>query len=146
MASLDLSLEDYFDDVTEDAKQAQLSAEGYSDLKALKILDEFLQPNSTISLMAATDSIIGLLPPWDNSPSLSPSVGFAFVVYEVARHIPWNHPSMLKLVSLVECLGWSNRFSDLDALKVNDPCHQLFSSCVHLLTMNNQPESKRRMA
>lgn len=118
MAALDLSLDEFFEDVSEEQRNAQLTQKGYSDSKALRILDTFLQPDSTMTLETVQNLILDLLPPWENRSGTQPAISFAYVCYEVALHIPWKHPSQLKLAWLIERLGWSDRFSDLANIKV----------------------------
>jgi hypothetical protein len=120
MAALNLSLDEYFslpegsDEVP--VKERTAGKDGYTDHKALGILNTFLQPTGEMCLETAANSIVDLLPaqrPWTNE-----ALSFASLCYEVALHIPWDHPSQLKLAWLVAELGWSKKFTNFAPFKV----------------------------
>ena len=121
--AIDLSLDEYFalpegsDELA--VKELTAGKEGYTDHRALGILNSFLQPNGTMCLETAVSSIVDLLPaqrPWENE-----ALSFSSLCYEVALHIPWNHPSQLKLAWFVGRLGWSEKFTKFASIKVYAP-------------------------
>jgi hypothetical protein len=87
--------------------------------RALPILDKFLQPETTLSLENAANSILDLIASSEKAGRTREAINFASLCYEVARNIPWNHPALLRLAWLVERLGWSDKFSKLGAIKVS---------------------------
>ena len=84
-ARLDLKLEDPGDDLLSD--------------QAFDILRDTLQPDSETPLETAVQKIVALLP--EGKP-YSREVGvFLETCYELADQIPYSHPSMTKLTTLV---------------------------------------------
>ena len=125
MAFLDLKLKHYFEvkpDFTPEPNQGILSLwksilggndgsndscsnetagrEPYSDKKVLSILQDFLQPNTTMTMQSAVNSILDILP----IDELESTEVFAFagVCLEVSGQIPYHHLAHIKLARLVE--------------------------------------------
>jgi hypothetical protein len=71
--------------------------------KVFEILRNLLQPDTDFSLNDAAEQITESLP---EGGSYSTEVGsFLWTCYELAQQIPYNHPSMTKLITLVHtCL------------------------------------------
>ena len=79
----------------------------YTDQRVFDILREFLQPDSKTSPRDAALKISSLLPQqqhikYDNSPEL---FSLWQLCIEIVWQIPYNHPSMVKLVRLIEQLN-----------------------------------------
>lgn len=70
----------------------------YSGAEVFPILN-FLQPNSEPLLSSAAKSILKLLP---DAPDSNEVYEFGNMVIELARQIPYHHPSHVKLARLME--------------------------------------------
>lgn len=66
------------------------------------ILKDFLQPDSKKILQETANSITSYLP---GEPKDDENREFAEVCFDIVEQIPYHHPSMLKLVRLMEELG-----------------------------------------
>ncbi|KAL4806920.1 hypothetical protein BDV18DRAFT_138503 [Aspergillus unguis] len=80
----------------------------YSREGVFAILNDFLQPESTMSLDKTVQSILALLP--EKAPGSTEIWSAGTVIVEVAGQIPYSHESQLKLASLVEKLSWADKF------------------------------------
>lgn len=123
--TLDLSLTEYFK--CNPVEQSE-DVVGYTDQRALPIMDTFLQPASTMSLETVAMSILNLIEASEKAGRARQQITFACLCYEIAKNIPWNHPAMLRLAWLVEKLGCSRRFARFDDIKValtGRLCHNL---------------------
>jgi hypothetical protein len=135
MASLDLKLEDYTGDSTPEMKTTTpiistlkskighkntayktAGSSAYSDDKVFIILRDFLQPDSTLSVESATQSILDLLP--ENAPLSDEIWSFGEVCFELAEQIPYYHPSQLKFARLLEYIGRSTKVNQRGTSKV----------------------------
>ena len=67
------------------------------------LLQDYLQPDSTMTIESAADSILNILPENDSSSMEVSSFGDACL--DVAEQIPYYHPGQLKLADLLEYLG-----------------------------------------
>lgn len=97
----------------------------------IDILRKALQPDATMSLEVAVEQIVALLP---RGHPYSHEVGqFVETCYEAAEQIPYNHPSMIKLVTIIDsCLNSSkllegeraqvSRFRARELLSTTDIC------------------------
>lgn len=107
---LDLRLEEPGDDPLSD--------------KIFEILCKTLQPDGELSLESAARQISSLLP--EGQP-YSDKVGrFLTTCYEVAEQIPYSHPSMIKLVSVIDACLNSSKFLDATGTEVSNSdelCH-----------------------
>lgn len=72
------------------------------DVKLTTTLNDFLQPQSEISIHDAAQSILTHLP--EDKPSSNEGFAFAALVVEVAVQIPYQHPSHARLVRLLKYL------------------------------------------
>ena len=97
MAALDLNL--YF--------EGMIIAE-----PTFQVLGEFLQPGTTLTEKSAAQKVLAILP--DNSPNSDEVWSFGRTCMEVAEQIPYHHQSQLKLVGLLERLGWSTKLGNVD--------------------------------
>ncbi|KAK2736251.1 hypothetical protein FQN57_000849 [Myotisia sp. PD_48] len=88
----------------------------FSVKETLYILEDFLQPNSTLSLEGAIDSMVPFLP---NSNQRADRYGFALLCLEFAEQIPYTHiysppeVSSTFRVSWKESEGTCNRYQEL---------------------------------
>jgi hypothetical protein len=102
MSSLTLHFED----------DGQSEGAQYSDKKAFDVLQKFLQPDSNTSVEDAAMMIFDLLPhPTEHNRAGEPGM-FGGVVYEVSQQIPYQHPSQVKLVRLIQRLAVSTKMSE----------------------------------
>jgi hypothetical protein len=68
------------------------------------VLRDALQPDSEARLESSTQQIAALLP--DREPYSNELGALLETCYEIAEQIPFSHPSMAKLVTLIySCLG-----------------------------------------
>lgn len=132
MASLKLRLEDYegqdFKGLVSSMK-SKLSHEssayktvgttGYSDTKVFRILEDFLQPDSKKSLVSTVQSILALIP--ENASLSTEAYAVGEVFLELAEQIPYQHPSQIKLVRVIEQLSRSAKVTDEPDPWVNSP-------------------------
>ena len=90
------------------AKPAPPGTRKYSNRRVFRILNKVLQPESTVTAEDAAGALASLLPlaPPDGSDELS---SIMEVFLEIAWQIPYNHPSMIKLVRTTLCVLDSNR-------------------------------------
>ena len=102
--SLDLKLEDSFDDLCKEM---------------LPILRDFLQPDTAVLLETTANKILDLLP--DKSPNSNDVWVFGEICIELAEQIPYHHPSQLKLAGLLELLGKSTKIGRICVLEVEVP-------------------------
>jgi hypothetical protein len=71
----------------------------------LIIMQDFLQPNSTMSVEEAVRRIIEVHATWEEAGSIHFSTGP--FISAIAKQIPYSHPSQLKLARLLLLLGRS---------------------------------------
>lgn len=79
----------------------------YSDEKVFVILRDFLQPDTTLSLVSAMESITEILP--EGAPESTEVWSFGTICLDLAEQIPYHHPSHQKLARLLEYLGESTK-------------------------------------
>jgi hypothetical protein len=93
--------------------------DGIAD-KVFEILRNVLQPDTDLSLNDAAQRIAESLP---EGGSYSTEVGsFLWTYYELAQRIPYNHPSMIKLIALIDtCLNSPRLINESEV-------HHLFAS------------------
>ncbi|KAI9837081.1 MAG: hypothetical protein M1819_000730 [Sarea resinae] len=91
MSSLDLKLEDPPGHALTD--------------KTFRLLRDFLQPDTVLTMESTAESILELLP--ENAPLSTDIWSFGETCIELAEQIPYYHPSQLKLAALFEHLGQS---------------------------------------
>lgn len=95
--------------ITSSAKPPKPGANKYSSRRVFRILNKTLQPESSVTAEDAAAVLATLLPPVpgpDGSDELS---SIMEVFLEIAWQIPYNHPSMIKLVRIMLCLLETNR-------------------------------------
>jgi hypothetical protein len=83
---------------------------GYTEAKVASILRDFLQPDSKTTLQSAAQSLLVLIP--SNASSNAEVRSFGDICVELAEQIPYDHPSQLKLVGLLQYLSTSPKFLD----------------------------------
>lgn len=128
MSALELKLEDwdvhetytkdYSDALGDPTQNADYKWAGTTDFRGVdvfKILNEFLQPNSELSLQSAADSILKLLP---EAPHSNEVAEFGRIVIELARQIPYHHPAHVKLAALMEEVTMSTKLMKPDGVSV----------------------------
>lgn len=80
-----------------------------------RLLRDYLQPDTTMTLESTARSILALLP--DSAPHEAPHsydvYDFGGVCIELSEQIPYHHPSQLKLVGLLELLGQSTKLGQI---------------------------------
>lgn len=92
--------------------------------KIIDVLAQVLQPENTTPLNAAVDQIVVLLP---QGQPYSDEVGdFLTTCYEAAEQIPYDHPSMIKLVTVIDsCLNSPGLSATGDETKVSSSVEAL---------------------
>ncbi|KAI9847730.1 MAG: hypothetical protein M1837_001978 [Sclerophora amabilis] len=98
MASLDLKVEDASGDILTE--------------KTFHLLRGFLQPDTSLTLDSTAQSILDLLSPY--APHSTEVWVFGETCIELAEQIPYYHPSQLKFAELLEYLGQSAVFGQID--------------------------------
>lgn len=76
--------------------------------ETFKILRDYLQPGSSMTMKSAASALLGLLP--EDAPFSTDVWVFGEMCLEVAEQIHYSHPSQMKLAALLEYLG---RFKQL---------------------------------
>ncbi|KAI9675627.1 MAG: hypothetical protein M1817_000994 [Caeruleum heppii] len=110
MTSLKFQLEDPFDDgVTE---------------KAFPLLQNFLQPNSSLGLKTTARKILELLP--DHEDQSMEVRNFGDLCIELAEQIPYHHSSQMKLVKLMEEMGKFSQLGSVYSSEVSPRRAQVF--------------------
>ena len=108
--------------LTSSAKPAPPGASRYSSRRVFRILRKVLQPESTITAEDAAGALASLLPPIASTSDGSDELSSIMEVFlEIAWQIPYNHPSMIKLVRTVLCVLESNRSLRLSNELVSAP-------------------------
>lgn len=74
--------------------------------KVLKLMQDFLQPDSTLEVSKVGHYLLAMVPEKGNRQELF-ELGEAYI--ELAEQIPYHHPSQLKLARLVELTSRSSR-------------------------------------
>lgn len=92
---------------------------GYTEAKVAAILRDFLQPDTKQSLHEAAVSLLALIP--DNAAEHAEVCSFGGICVELAEHIPYHHPSQLKLAQLLRYLSMSPKFMYKYPLAVSVP-------------------------
>lgn len=95
---LDLRLEEPGDDPISD--------------QVMDILRDTLQPDGKTSLESAVEQITALLP--KGRPSSTEVGSFVETCFEAAEQIPYSHPSMIKLVTIIDRCLKSSQLSKED--------------------------------
>lgn len=90
----------------------------YSNKRAFRILNKTLQPESSVSAEDAAGALASLLPPAPGPDSSDELSSIMEVFLEIAWQIPYNHPSMIKLVRIILCLLDTNRSSRISSEQV----------------------------
>lgn len=129
MSALELKLEDwdvhetytkdYSDALGDPAQNADYKWAGTTDFRGVdvfKSLNEFLQPNSDVSLETAAESILKLLP---EAPYSNEVAEFGRIVIELARQIPYHHPAHVKLAALMEEVTMSTKLMKPDGVSIH---------------------------
>lgn len=91
-------------------------AANFSDVKIFLVLRDFLQPDTTLSLESVVESIASFLP--KNAPLSNEIWLFGELCFDLAKHIPYHHPSQLKLARVLEYLGKSGCVTERHTPKV----------------------------
>ncbi|OIW30735.1 hypothetical protein CONLIGDRAFT_289437 [Coniochaeta ligniaria NRRL 30616] len=99
MTSLDLDLDEYYAGADDEPDPR------YKDSKEYRIMKNFLQPDSTMCLEAAAESLLELIPEHCGHG------GVVGIITLCANVVPWDHTSHLKLAYLSERLRWSPKMS-----------------------------------
>lgn len=84
--------------------------------KYFELLRDYLQPDSTLTMESVARSLEDLLP--ENAPQSPEVFGFGETCIEVAEQIPYQHPSQLKFVGLLEYLANSPKLGRVHTSKV----------------------------
>jgi hypothetical protein len=135
MASLDLKLEGSTGTPGQEAKKSSsiistlnskfshgtpaykaTGTSAFSIDKVFVILRDLLQPDTTLSLESAAESVLALLP--ENAPLSTEIWSFGEVCFELSEQIPYHHPSQLKLARFLEYIGRSTKVNDKMTSKV----------------------------
>lgn len=135
MASLDLKLEGSTGTPGQEAKKSSsiistlnskfshgtpaykaTGTSAFSIDKVFVILRDLLQPDTTLSLESAAESVLALLP--EKAPLSTEIWSFGEVCFELSEQIPYHHPSQLKLARLLEYIGRSTKVNDKMTSKV----------------------------
>ena len=108
--------------------------DGFSD-EIYYLIRDFVQPKSTLTLEATTRYLKDLLPHRDQDSDEVWSFGETCI--EIAQQIPYQHPSQLKLVGLLEHLGKSLKFGLVDEgteVSYSSP----LTSLLHILCLRSE--------
>jgi hypothetical protein len=111
MSSLNLHFED---DGLSDAGPGR-----YSDKKTFDVYQRYLQPDGNLSIVQAATMIVKMLPGPTGNYHRGGELGmFAFFTCDVAQQIPYQHPSQLKLVRLIQYLGNAIKLNAVESVQV----------------------------
>ena len=83
--------------------------------KTYHILRDFLQQDSRLTIEDAAQAVLTLLP--ENAPLSTEVWEIGEICIELAKQVPYYHPSQLKLAELFEKLGKSTKFGSRHASK-----------------------------
>ncbi len=81
-----------------------------------RILQDFLQPSSRLTIKDTAHSILAFLP--KNASGSTEVWDFGETCIEIVEQIPYYHPSQIKLAALFEELGKSSKFGSLQSSEV----------------------------
>ncbi len=84
--------------------------------KTHRILQDFLQPSSRLTIKDTAHSILVLLP--KNASGSTEIWSFGETCIEIAEQVPYYHPSQMKLAAIFEELGKSSKFGSLQSSEV----------------------------
>jgi len=84
--------------------------------KTHRILQNFLQPSSRLTIRDTAQSILALLP--KNASGSTEVWNFGEICIEIAEQIPYYHPSQIKLAAVFEGLGKSSKFGSPQSSEV----------------------------
>ena len=79
--------------------------------RVLAVLSDFAQPSSTMSIEAAVNSLLDVLP--ESDPQRGDIDVFGGVYVGLAEQVPYYHTSHAKLAALLEYLGRSTAFAEI---------------------------------
>jgi hypothetical protein len=83
----------------------------YSDWKAFGILTRYLEPGSDLSDEQAAELLYDILPSADNEKLSSQPDMLGCVLLDVAKQIPYHHPSQIRLLNLFKHLGKTDKMT-----------------------------------
>lgn len=97
----------------------------YSDWKAFGILTRYLEPGSDLSDEQATELLYEILPsPDDKKLSGQPDM-LGCVLLDIAKQIPYHHPSQIRLLNIFKHLGKTDRMTLRHTNSVISPCFMI---------------------
>lgn len=109
------------------------------DVKLATTLNEFLQPQSEVSIHDAAQSILTHMPA--GKPYSDEGFAFAALVVEVAEQIPYQHPSHARLVRLLKYLTKSPKLVSRSTVRGGEELCWNFQALGEQLRDNFQGES-----
>ncbi|CRG86319.1 hypothetical protein PISL3812_03324 [Talaromyces islandicus] len=83
----------------------------YSDWKAFGILTRYLEPGSDLSDEQATELLYDILPSPDNKKLSGQPDMLGCVLLDIAKQIPYHHPSQIRLLNLFKRLGKTDKMT-----------------------------------
>jgi hypothetical protein len=90
----------------------------YSDWKAFGILTRYLEPGSDLSDEQATELLYDILPSPENKELSSQPAMLGCVRHDIAKQIPYHHPSQIRLLNLFKRLGKTDKMTLLSPHEV----------------------------
>lgn len=109
------------------------------EAKLASTLNEFLQPQSDVSIHDAAQYILAHLPA--DKPYSDEGFAFASLVVEVAAQIPYQHPSHARLVRLLKYLTRSPKLVSRSTVKGEEELCVNFQALGEQLRDNFQGQS-----
>lgn len=94
----------------------------YSDWKAFGILTRYLEPGSDLSEEQATELLYEILPKADDKKLAGQPDMLGCVLLDIAKQIPYYHPSQIRLLKLFKHLGKTDRMTLHSIHPVIQPC------------------------
>lgn len=142
--SLSLSLHAYSQSIMASSMRLRINAlcdNGGTalDVKLATTLNEFLQPQSEVSIQEAAQSVLTHLPA--DKPYSDEGFSFADLIVEVAVQIPYHHPSHARLVRLLKYLTRSPKVVSRSTRKGEEELCVNFQALGEQIRDNFQGES-----
>ena len=75
----------------------------HTAVKCFPALRDYLQPDSSITLLSTSKAVLTVLP--SNDPLSEQQRTFSLLCILLAEQIPWHHPAQLKLAELLRHMG-----------------------------------------
>ncbi|CAJ2504816.1 Uu.00g122100.m01.CDS01 [Anthostomella pinea] len=86
------------------SRSSKSTPAAFSLRKVYEVIDSYLQPSSSSSVIDAAQSVAKLLPEPPVPEESEPLSDLWILCLEITFQIPYNHPSQIKLARLVVCL------------------------------------------